>query len=110
MQKTETFKVRVSPETLFILDNKVQKLQTNRSEYVRRLILEQPIRVRYAPDEKTEALKMELATVGRNLWQLIKHREAFKLKDHIEILEIKEQLVGVIHKINRYYDSQNKEL
>ncbi len=105
--KDNRIQLRVTLDEKLAIENKSKKLNVTITTLLVNAVLQKPIYIKSLPDEKTEKLKLELAVVGRNLWQLMKNKEKFDLPKSILLTNIIENIQQTINNINAYYDSKS---
>ena len=105
--KDNRIQLRVTLDEKLAIENKSKMLNITITKLLVNAVLQKPIYIKYLPDEKTEKLKMELAKVGRNLWQLMKNKEKFDIPKSILLVKVIENIQQTINNINAYYDSKS---
>ncbi len=102
--KTERVSIRLTTMEKLALQKKAKNYNTSLSNYLIASGLNQEIAVRELPDVETEKLKMEVAQLGRNLWQLVKLKRVFQLSETFSLEVQIRDIASLLTKINKKYD------
>lgn len=106
--KKHRLHIRISQEVALRIESKAEQLNISKSEYVRSLIENKRVAIKYLPDDNADKLKQEIAVIGRNIWQLNKKKNRLGIEDNLNLIDSICSLSKSIEKINTYYDSKNK--
>jgi len=105
--KDKRLHIRVSTETKNILEEQSKKYGSTISNYITSLIRNKKIKTQDLPDVNTLKLKVELSTIGKNLWTLIKYDKTLKLSEKVRLEMLITDLKKVSESIINYYDRKN---